>query len=105
MTFGYVDADWTICGSESRPACLNFFNIPDGTDTFYADVSNRDGDSESVGITFEEGSSKTLSANRLITFQLTRTYQGFKAELCGNSALLSCSKRHPKTLFIRYHYV
>ena len=86
ISSGYVNADWTMCGSESRPACLNFFNIPDGTDAFYADVSNRDGDSKSVRITYKEGSSKTLTANRLITFQLKRAYQGFKADLCGNSA-------------------
>ena len=80
-------ADWTICGSESRPACLNFFNIPNNTDSFFAEVSNGEGDLEHVEITYKEGSSKTLTAKRLVTFKLSRTtfYRGIKAHLCGNS--------------------
>ncbi|XP_065826712.1 uncharacterized protein [Oscarella lobularis] len=79
----YVTADWTICGSESHPACLDFVTL--GYSSFSAEVSNTDGDSKSVRISYEEGPSKTLTADRLITFQLSETYHGFEAELCGST--------------------
>ena len=81
----YVTADWTICGSESHPACLDFVTL--GYSSFSAEVSNTDGDSKSVRISYEEGPSKTLTADRLITFQLSETYHGFEAELCGNRTI------------------
>ena len=96
----YVKADWTICGSESHPACLDFVTL--GYSSFSAEVSNTDGDSKSVRISHEDGPSETLTANRLITFQLAETYYGskadyygFEAELCGNRTIFMCSNNSP----------
>ncbi|XP_065846692.1 uncharacterized protein [Oscarella lobularis] len=91
ISSGYVNADWTMCGSESRPACLNFFNIPDGTDAFYADVSNRDGDSKSVRITYKEGSSFKADLCGATTCETSSVLNG-RESLSGDLSLGHCSK-------------
>ena len=98
ISSGRVGADWTICGHSGRPACLNFFNIRNNANYFYVDVLNSEGGNwHSSKISYEEGSSKTVIAKRLIKFQLrSRLYEGFKANLCGT---LLCCCNNVKIIF------